>query len=257
MFRNALRNVVRSSAYGLTSHLPTEWLQWSRSRRVIKEVLERLAINCVLDVGANQGQYGLLLRRIGYTGWILSFEPVSGNLKALEDVAQRRGPWRVFPYALGASESQLEINVAEVGTLSSFLTGNEELQRKFPQNRMEKKESVAVRRLDDVIGACLAGIVSPRIYLKMDTQGFDLEVVKGAEVVLRDVLALQTEVSFKGIYHQIPGFAQSIAELQARGFEVVDFLPVDSRFDELSALEMDCIMVRSPNSAIPGSTCPA
>jgi FkbM family methyltransferase len=244
IFGNALHVALRSSVYTLTSVLSTDWLQWSRSCRVIKEVLERLAVNCVLDVGANRGQYGSLLRRIGYTGWILSFEPVQSNLQVLEEVAKRHSPWRVFPFALGSVNGQLDINVAEMSELSSFLTRNEELQDRFPKNCADRKERVTIRRLDDVIETCLSGIQSPRIYLKMDTQGFDLEVVKGAESVLANVLALQTEISFKSIYHQMPGFMESLKEVQKRGFEVVDFLPVASDLDQLSAIEMDCIMVR-------------
>ena len=51
-------------------------------------------------------------------------------------------------------------------------------------------------------------------------------------------------VSFKSIYHQMPGFVESLKEIQTRGFEVVDFLPVASDLNQLSAIEMDCIMVR-------------
>jgi FkbM family methyltransferase len=216
----------------------------------MKDVLEKLAINCVLDVGANDGQFGMLLRDIGYRGWILSFEPVRSSLEVLEKVAERHGPWRVFPYALGAANGRLEINVTELTVFSSFLAPREESQRRFPQNRVARKEDVELRRLDDVIGTCLSGIASPRIYLKMDTQGFDLEVVKGGESVLRNVLALQTEVSFKGTNHQMPGFMESIKEIQARGFDVADFLPVTSDVDQLSAIEMDCIMVRSPQTGL-------
>lgn len=254
---NALHAVVRSSAYAVVSHLPKEWLQWSRSRIAIKDIVDKLAINCVLDVGANRGQYGLLLRRMGYRGWILSFEPIQSNFQVLEQVAKRHGPWRVYPYALGATNSRLEINVAELNLFSSFLTPKAEAPRNAPwffsKNRTERKEEVAVRRLDDVLEACLDGIASPRMYLKMDTQGFDLEVVKGAESVLPSMLALQTEISFKSIYDEMPGFMESIKELQARGFDVTDFLPVTSAVDQLSAIEMDCIMARSPQPKGPAA----
>src|ERR1700690_3076516 len=144
---DALRFVLRSSAYALVSHLPKECLQWSRSPSAIKDILERLAINCVLDVGANQGQYGLLLRRIGYRGWILSFEPVRSNFQVLEKVAKRHGPWRAYPYALGATTRRLEINVAELSVFSSFLTPKAEAPGNAPwffsKNRTESKEEVA------------------------------------------------------------------------------------------------------------------
>ena len=109
---------------------------------------------------------------------------------------------------------------------------------------MEKKERVLVRRLDNVLDNCIAGISSPRIYLKLDTQGFDLEVVRGAESTLRRVLAVQTEVSFRGIYDGMADFSDAIREFRERGFEVVDFMPVSRDIDQLCAIEMDCILAR-------------
>src|SRR5205814_5174916 len=100
----------------------------------------------------------------------------------------------------------------------------------------ERTEEVEVRCLDTILATCLDGIQSPRIYLKMDTQGFDLEVVRGAESVLARIVALQTEVSFRSIYNEMPGFSESINELQIRGFDVVDFLSVASDGDGLCAI---------------------
>lgn len=240
----AFTRLARGSAYGLASTLPHDWLQWLRERRVLKHVLETLDINCVIDVGANCGQFGMRLRGIGYRGWIVSFEPVRSNFEELKNVAERNGPWRVFPYALGANAGLLDINVTHTTLFSSFLTPNVEMRERFPENRVVRTETAEIWRLDDVIDNCLSGIRSPRIYLKLDTQGFDLEVIKGAETALADVVGVQTEISFKRVYDESPGFQKSLAELQARGFAVVDFLPVSSDLDSLSAVEMDCVMTR-------------
>jgi FkbM family methyltransferase len=250
--QEALENVERVCGYKLVSILPFARLRWLESRSVLRHVLAKLAINCVLDVGANQGQYGMVLRGLGYKGWILSFEPIKANCEVLENVAKRNGPWRVFQYALGAANCRSAINVAELSIFSSFLTAKEDSQLRFPKSRVERREEVEVRRLDDILETCLSGIESPRIYLKMDTQGFDLEVMKGAESALASVSALQTEVSFRSIYAGMPGFMESIKEFQARGFDVVDFLPVSSEADGLCAIEMDCVMARQPQRVSTG-----
>jgi FkbM family methyltransferase len=239
----ALTDIQRFVVYKLISVLDLSWLRWLQIRGVLSGVLTKLSINCVLDVGANQGQYGLMLRGLGYKGWIVSFEPVRAQFEILEKTAARNGPWRAFPYALGSSNSRMAINVTESSFFSSFLTPREDSQTTFPQNRVERTEEVAVWRLDHVLETCISGIASPRIYLKLDTQGFDLEVLKGAEDVLAGVLALQTEVSFINIYQGMPGFTESIKECQARGFEVVDFLPVTTEA-RCHAVEMDCLMTR-------------
>jgi FkbM family methyltransferase len=212
---------------------------------MLRYVLNKLSINCVLDVGANRGQYGTLLRKIGYRGWILSFEPVRDSYEVLKAVAAERERWRVFPYALGATNERREINVAEETVFSSFLTPREESQIRFPTNRLERKEEVNVRRLDSILETCLMDISSPRLYLKLDTQGFDLAVIEGAQSILPRILALQTEVALRRIYHGMHSFSESIDRFQAAGFEVIDFITVNRDLEQLCAVEMDCIMARS------------
>jgi FkbM family methyltransferase len=239
-----LENVERFWENKLASFLPVDRLRLLGGYSVLGDLLKKLAINCVLDVGANRGQYGMELRQLGYRGWILSFEPIKTNFDVLEDIAKRNGPWRVFQYALGATNGKSAINVMERTVFSSFLTPKEDSQTRFPWNRVKRRDEVEIRRLDNILETCLFGIESPRIYLKMDTQGFDLEVMRGAESTLSIVLALQTEVSFRKIYMAMPGFIESLQEFQTRGFDVVDFLPVTSEGDGLCAIEMDCIMAR-------------
>ena len=237
---------LRTSADKLLPHVPSKWAYWLRDRLVLKHVLEKLSINCVLDVGANRGQYGILLRRMGYRGYIVSFEPVRENYNVLKVIASQKEPWRVFPYALGADNERREINVAAESVFSSFLTPMEESQVRFRGNRVMRKEEVEVWRLDHVLETCLKDISSPRMYLKLDTQGFDLTVMEGAQSILPRILALQVEVSLHKIYHGMHGFADSVAEFETRGFEVIDFITVNRDIDQLCALEMDCIMARKP-----------
>jgi FkbM family methyltransferase len=238
--------VLRSLAYDLLPWFPSKWVQWFRDRTVLKNVLERLQINCVIDVGANHGQFGMWLRRSGYKGWIISFEPVAANFELLRAAAKKNKPWRVFSYALGAEEGQREINVTEGSVYSSFLNPREESQTIFYGNRVERRERVEVRRLDHVLDSCIEGIAAPRMYLKLDTQGFDLEVLEGARSIMPSILALQTEVSLRHIYQGMHSFAESVSCFQASGFEVIDFLTVSRDRDQLCAVEMDCVMARKP-----------
>jgi FkbM family methyltransferase len=237
---------LRGLAYKLLPFVPPVWGHWFRNRIVLRSVLEKLSINCVLDVGAHRGEYGTLLRRIGYRGWIISFEPVRASFESLKRIAAERPPWRVFPYGLGADNERREINVTEGTSFSSFLTPREESQIRFPTNRVERREEVDVRSLDRILEACLADIPSPRIYLKLDTQGFDLSVLEGARTILPKILALQTEVSLHDIYRGMCSFAESVSRFQAAGFEVIDFVTVTRDMDRLCAIEADCIMARKP-----------
>jgi FkbM family methyltransferase len=241
-----VQNLLKSAGMEMVPHPPSDWVL---CRNILRNVFNKLSINCVFDVGANRGQYGSMLREIGYRGEIISFEPVRANFEALKACAARRSPWKCFQYALGAKEGQAEINVTDEDVFSSFLKPREDSQERFPRNRVTRSEPVNVRRLDAVFAECVAGIVSPRIYLKIDTQGFDLEVLAGAAGVLLSVLALQTEVSFRPIYHGMPGYQDSLREFQARGFGVVDFMPVMRDSGGLCAIEMDCVMARPAGKA--------
>src|SRR5882672_4717902 len=64
-------------------------------------IFDRLKIDCVLDVGAHVGQYGRFLRNIGYTGHIVSFEPVRANFARLERRSERDAKWTIHRLALG------------------------------------------------------------------------------------------------------------------------------------------------------------
>lgn len=206
---------LRATGLELVPYPPSDWV---RRRNVLRNIFRMLSINCILDVGANHGRYGETLRAIGYTGWILSFEPVSTSFDALSQRAARDACWRAFRFALGPSAGQAEIHVTDSDDFSSLLMPLKESQRRFPRNRVVRTETVEVRRLDEVFEECTAGIPSPRLYLKLDTQGFDLQVLQGAERMLPNVLALQTEVSFRAIYEGMPSYAEALRLFGGKAF---------------------------------------
>src|ERR1035437_2213250 len=235
---------LRATGLELVPYPPSDWV---RCRNVLRNIFRMLSINCILDVGANHGQYGETLRAIGYPDWILSFEPVSTSFDALSQRAARDACWRAFRFALGPSAGRAEIHVTDSDDFISLLMPLKESQRRFPRNRVVRTETVEVRRLDEVFEECTAGIPSPRLYLRLDTQGFDLQVLQGAQRILPNVLALQTEVSFRAIYEGMPSYAEALEAFRGQGFRVVDFMPVVRDVDQLCAIEMDCVMARSAN----------
>ena len=99
----------------MAEHLGAQHLQW---------VFRRLAINCVLDVGANRGQFAKRLRLAGYTGRIVSYEPVAEHHGALTEAAADDPAWFVNPWALGDQNGTAEINVVP-GTMSSMLSASD------------------------------------------------------------------------------------------------------------------------------------
>ena len=130
------------------------------------ELFERVVPQCVLDVGANAGQYGRMLRRHGYEGWIVSFEPVRTAFEELAATAAVDERWRVFQLALGSRAEHRRIAVAEVSQLSSFRSVSEYGSAEFPgASEVVSEEEVEVRTLDDSWQEFLEGIPSERLFL--------------------------------------------------------------------------------------------
>ncbi|MGE3268365.1 MAG: FkbM family methyltransferase [Chloroflexota bacterium] len=204
-----------------------------------------LSIDCVIDVGARNGEFGRLLREHGYRGRIISFEPVPTTFEHLQQRAARDPLWDAYQVALGSENTLATINVMRSSEFSSFLApiDGSELNR-AGWNAVVRQEQVPVRRLDDILPDILPAGRSSRIYLKMDTQGWDLEVLRGAEQTLSRVQALQSEMSIIPIYDGSPPFSEALASLKQRGFAASAMFGV-SRDPQQRLREFDCVMVRS------------
>jgi len=230
----------------LSGYLTQEQVAW---------ILRDREINCVLDVGANVGQFGRSLRRSGYTGRIVSFEPVSHMAARLRAAAEGDPDWHVFEFALGDDPGELEINIAHgnkknLGTMSSLLPPSEFGQMWSTKLRDLPTEVITVRRLDSVFEEAVQGIADPRVYLKMDTQGYDLKAFAGAGQYLDKVLGLQSEVSCLPIYDGMPHMLDQLAAYEAAGFSPAGMYAVSRDRTSLRVIEFDIVMVKDKVSPV-------
>jgi FkbM family methyltransferase len=203
----------------------------------------RLKVGCVLDVGANRGQYRDLLRnKVGYAGRIVSFEPIASLATALRERAAAEDPeWEVHHLALGAANEKRKLNVMRADDFSSFLSPMDAAVRDgfATSNVVERVEPVVVRRLDDVVAGGLR-IGPGGVWLKLDTQGWDLEVLRGAAQTLDSIGGLQIELSVLPLYERMPDYLTALAELRRLGFGIVALVPVTR--DTLGhVIEFDCV----------------
>jgi len=211
--------------------------------------LDRFGVDVVIDGGANKGQYAKKLRADGYTGHIISFEPVPSYFEKLEKAAESDDKWSVHQMALGAEDGSVPMHVQRV---YSSLLESTEFGRSYSKSMNEfsgdEPIEVPVRRLDGVWDTILdplykRGITNPRIYLKLDTQGFDLEAFAGLGERSRDVVAMQSEVNLIPIYENMPRMPEAIATYEADGFEISGLYPVIRNRDG-RVIEYDCVMIR-------------
>lgn len=211
----------------------------------VTNLLNQLSINCVIDVGANKGQYGRALRDNGFTGHIFSFEPVEENYISLEKNASKDPKWHTFFHALGSKDSKGSINIMNRTEFSSFLRPNAFSEDVFKdQVSINTSQEVNIKTLDSMHDEILRIVNEPRIYLKMDTQGYDLEVLKGASEFIKRTLALQSEVSVLPLYEGMPDYLEALSTFRSYGFEASGFYPVAIDPRHYAIIEFDCIMVR-------------
>ena len=187
-------------------------------------VLERFGITCVLDVGANCGQYGARLRDWGYRGTIVSFEPLALAHAALARRAAADPSWQVAPrMALGEHDGQVAIEVAAESDMSSILPQSALLKRISPSSAVLRQEIAPIRRLDGVAETWLTS--ADRVFLKVDTQGYEARVLAGAGALLGRLCGVQLEMSLVPIYEGERDFRATFDQLTAAGFEPYLLLP--------------------------------
>lgn len=216
-----------------------------RRRRLMAEA----AIDIVIDVGANEGQFGSFLRhQIGYTGTVVSFEPVSSAFAVLSRrVAADPNNWQVVNKALGSQPGTATIHVSANSQSSSLLNMLDRHSRSAPDSVYVGKEEITVSTLD--IEFTALGLDGARTYLKIDTQGFERSVIEGAERTLAGVRLIELEMSFVPLYEGQPLFAEMLELMRAKGFVMVSIDPmfIDRKTQEI--LQADVLFARDQPQA--------
>ncbi len=231
--------------------VPTEREYTFHVTRYLQRLFQLLKVDCVIDVGANLGQYRTFLREeVGYRCIIIAFEPILSHAKVSEDQARADPNWHVEDCALGATSGRSTLNVMVDDQFSSFLNPNHDEMTLFhDMNSVCRQIEVEVRTLDAIIPIVHKQYFPKNIYLKLDTQGFDLEVIKGAERTLNDITALQFEASVRKIYDGAPRYDEVVRYCEQRGFLMSGIFPNNAGFFPI-LVEFDCFMIRQEGGAI-------
>jgi FkbM family methyltransferase len=230
-----VREQLRRRGFDVVRY-PPPW----RYAHHVKQLLEVCEIDCLVDVGANRGQYGAQLRGFGFRGDIVSVEPV----RALADEIRRRADdrWQVKRAAVGAERTTAEINVAATPAMSSLLPPTAYALETQPH----RITATAVERVDVVpLDEIVDELVKPdaRIFLKLDTQGYEREAIRGASRTLARTLAMQVELSLIAVYEGQPDYLELLTELRDHGFHPTWFEPFPTGPD-LKLIELDCLLRR-------------
>jgi FkbM family methyltransferase len=186
----------------------------------LRRFLSAFAIDCVIDVGANRGQYATMLRKDArFAGTILSFEPNPAVFAELQRNAARDAAWHVFNMALSDFEGVASFNIMAADQFSSLAKPAQGQDAIFEaRNRVTQTVEMQCRRLDRLLPELVATHRFVRPFLKMDTQGHDLSVCEGAGEAISRMIGLQTELAVRPIYEGGTPWRAMVDWVEARGF---------------------------------------
>lgn len=200
-------------------------------------------IDLIFDVGANTGQFGKMLRALGYAQRIVSFEPLSAARERLMLAAKRDPLWHVAEQvAIGAESGEVELHIAGNSVSSSVLGMLDAHSRAAPESAYVGSQRVPLRKLDDAA----MGFVNPdsKLFLKIDTQGYEDRVLAGAPELLRRAVGVQLELSLVPLYDGQRQFDELYLALKGMGFSLWNMTPafVDPKNGRL--LQLDATLFR-------------
>ena len=242
LMKRSVLSLARGLGYEIVS---TKRLMPRELASHLRLLFASLEISCVFDVGANAGQYGSFLRdEVGFQGFIVSFEPARRAAEKLKERAQQDTRWLVYPCALGAHDGEQELKVMRSTELSSFLPPDDSMTTQFQAfNVVDEVQKVAVKTFDATFSELKTrGDLGAGFYLKIDTQGYDLEVLRGAVHSLAEIAAVQTEIACLKIYKGMPGYLEVLGALDAHGYRISAIFPI-SQDTALRIIEADCVLI--------------
>lgn len=201
-------------------------------------------ITTLIDCGSNAGQYVEELKKTGWSGKIFSFEPLSDAYAKLSAKADAAEGWRTFPFALGDENGESTIQIAGNSYSSSLLQFSNDFKELRPDASPVGSEKVTIRRLDDVVKEEGLNFEGP-LMLKIDVQGFEMSVLRGALETLPRVSVLQCELALIPSYEGGATFVEVREFLRERGFVLAHLIDGHANHETGELREVDGVFLNT------------
>lgn len=234
--KTAFRRLINGLGYDIVGYLG------GSPRGRMARLLARHRIDVILDVGAFEGAFGRDMRGLGFGGRIVSFEPRRQSFQRLGQAAAGDKKWQTAPFGLGDKDEERTIHVAANAQSSSVLPMLEAHRVAAPESVYQAEEKIFLRRLDGIFSDyCRPG---DKAFLKIDTQGFERQVLEGAGAVLPQVPLLLLESSLVPLFEGGGTIEDTITLVRGIGYDPVDILPAFYDQDSNHLMQADVLFVR-------------
>jgi FkbM family methyltransferase len=192
--------------------------QFNNSYRLTLAFKEK-KIDCIFDIGANEGQFAKEIRFYGYNNEIISFEPLELEFEKLKSNSKNDKNWSVYQRcAVGNNNNEIEINVSKNSVSSSVLKMNKEHYDVSPESKYIEKQIVKQKKIDDIFKEL--NKIEKNCFLKIDVQGYEEQVLEGAKNVISEFKGLLVEVSLADLYEGQTTWIEMINKIQSLGFKI-------------------------------------
>ena len=237
------KKIIKKLARSLGVDLKRYNVQTSEAAKM-QRLLAYHNIDLVFDVGANIGQYAKLLRELGYSGRIVSFEPLSSAYSQLKAVSKKDPLWEIAPQAaIGNQEGEIVINIAGNSYSSSALPMLDAHLESAPESAYSGSETVKLSRLDTLAKDYIKS-ETKSIFLKIDVQGLEKQVLEGATAILPLVKGIKLELSLVPLYEGQVLFKEMIDIIEKLGYELYGIEPGFTAEKTGRMLQMDGIFFK-------------
>ena len=238
--KHAIKAAIRRTA----NQLGYDFVQYDdhNARWRLNNFLKRCDISVVLDVGANEGNFARELRELGFSGRIVSFEPLADVYKRLAAAASHDTNWTAMNVGLGDREEKRAIHVSANSLSSSFLDMEAAHTEADPDSAYTGENRAEIRRLDDLFaGLCPAGA---NVFLKIDTQGYEKKVMEGARASLDRIPLIQLECSLVPLYQGAELIEDLLFYMRGLGYDPVDQRPAFIHHGSHHLMQVDILFLR-------------
>jgi FkbM family methyltransferase len=210
---------------------------------ILMKQLSHNKIDLIFDIGANEGQFSELAFKMGYKGRIVSFEPLTSTYKILIQKSKKYPNWEVAERcAIGEENGEIIIHVSENTLSSSALDILEAHTDAAPESVYKGEEKVKVYKLDTIGKDFIKD--SKNIFLKIDTQGFEEKILKGANEFLKNVKGLLVESSLVKLYEGQALFPHIYSMIIQKGFELWGMEPAFVSKQSGRILQIDAVFFK-------------